>query len=204
MAFQQLIPQKSSTLSAFFLLISQKKNIHESIPLSNSHHLYQIDLNDEPMYFCHATETETVESIMQSNKVGDRNDVSRKFLVMCKNHVSFHFKELFNFFIDIFVFPNVFKIAKITPIHKKIFTSQFTKLSPGFCTYKPQQSFRKSSIYSSSMFYSRIQLSKFLLSKYARWAVTLTVLMAIWLIALTVFNLSATIFAERVFFFLNK
>ena len=71
------------------------------------------------MYFRQATETEIVESIMQLNKEGGINDVSRKFLNMCKNHVSYYLKELFNFCIDSLVFPNVFKIAQITPIHKK-------------------------------------------------------------------------------------
>ena len=63
--------------------------------------------------------SEIVESIMQLNKEGGINDVSRKFLILCKNHVSYYLKELFNFCIDSLVFPNVFKIAQITPIHKK-------------------------------------------------------------------------------------
>ena len=69
--------------------------------------------------FCQATETEIVESVMQLNKEGGIYDVSRKFLIMCKNHVSYYLKEPFNFCIDSLVFPNVFKMAQIHPIIKK-------------------------------------------------------------------------------------
>ena len=86
------------------------------------------------MYFRHTTGSEIIEPILQLNKEGCINDVSRKFLILCKNHVSYYLKELFNFCIDSLVFPNVFKIAQITPIHKKRFTSQYIKLSTGFCT----------------------------------------------------------------------
>ena len=99
--------------------IDHPKNIHESNPFSNSHHLDQIDINDGSMYFCVATETEIVEFIMQMNREVGLNHVCRKFHIMCKNHVSHYFKELFNFCIDSLVFPNVFKISQITPIHKQ-------------------------------------------------------------------------------------
>ena len=72
------------------------------------------------MYFRQATEAEIIESIMQLSKEGVNNDVSRKFRFMCKNHVSYYSKELFNFCIDSLVFPNVFKVAQITPIYKKV------------------------------------------------------------------------------------
>ena len=44
------------------------------------------------MHFCQATETETVESIMQLTKEGGIDDVSRKVLIMCKDHVSYDIK----------------------------------------------------------------------------------------------------------------
>ena len=69
------------------------------------------------MYFLQATETETVYSIMQLNKEGGINDISRKFLNICKNHVSYYLKELFNFCIVSLVFPNVFKVTQITIIN---------------------------------------------------------------------------------------
>ena len=67
--------------------IDYPKIIHESIPLNNCHHIDQIDINGRSMYFRHATEIENVESIMQLNKESVINDNSRKFFIMCKNHV---------------------------------------------------------------------------------------------------------------------
>ena len=85
----------------------------------SANHLDRIDINDRPKYFRHATETEIFESIVQLDKEGGINYVSRKFLIMCEIHVSYYLKELFNFCIDSLVFPKVFIIAQIAPIHKK-------------------------------------------------------------------------------------
>ena len=99
--------------------INHPKNIDESIPVSHSHHLDQIDVNGRTLYFRQASETEIVESIMQLNKGGGINDVSRKFLIMCKNHASNYLKELFNFCIDSLVFQMILKLFKIHPFIKK-------------------------------------------------------------------------------------
>ena len=56
---------------------------------------------------------------MRLNKEGSINHISRKILDICKNFVSHYLKELFNFCITSGVYPNVFKIAQISPIHKK-------------------------------------------------------------------------------------
>ena len=112
---------------------AQLKNIHESIPVSNSHNLDQIDINDRSRYFRQATETEIVEFVMQLNKEGGNNYVSRKFFIMCKNRVTFYLKQIFIFCICPCLFPNIFKFAQNTPIHKKRFTSQYSKLLTGFC-----------------------------------------------------------------------
>ena len=92
MDFQQLTPQKSANLPAIILLITQK-NINESISVSNFNHLEQIYINERSMYFCQETETEIAECIMPLNKEGDINDVSRKFLFMCKNYALYYSKE---------------------------------------------------------------------------------------------------------------
>ena len=63
--------------------IDHPKNIHESIPFSNSHHLDEIDINDRSMYFRQATGNKIVESIMQLIKEGGINDVSRKLVPYC-------------------------------------------------------------------------------------------------------------------------
>ena len=56
---------------------------------------------------------------MRLNNEGGINDVSRKFPVICKNFFSYCMKEIFNFCITTGVYPDVFKIAQITPSHKK-------------------------------------------------------------------------------------
>ena len=71
-------------------IIDHPKNIHEPIPARNSQHMDHIHIKDRSMYFRHAIETEIVESIMQLNKEGGINDVSIKFVCMCKNHVSYY------------------------------------------------------------------------------------------------------------------
>ena len=68
--------------------IDHPKNIHESISVTNFHHLGQIGINDRSMHFRQATENEIVESIMQLNKESGINDVFRQFLIMCKSPVS--------------------------------------------------------------------------------------------------------------------
>ena len=71
------------------------------------------------MCFRNATETDSIESFMRLNKEGGTNDISRKFLVICKYYVSCYLKEIIEFCVISGVYPNVFKNAQITPIYKK-------------------------------------------------------------------------------------
>ena len=73
--------------------IDLPKNVHESIPVSDSHHLDKIDINDRSIYFRQATETKNVESIMELNIEGCKNDVPRKFLTICKNQISYYLRR---------------------------------------------------------------------------------------------------------------
>ena len=68
--------------------VDYPRNNKGSIPISTSHHLNQIEINEGSMYFQSATETDIIKSIMHLNKEGGINDISRKFLVICKNYVS--------------------------------------------------------------------------------------------------------------------
>ena len=77
-------------------LIDNQINIHGPIPISTSHLLDQVEINERSMHFQNATEFDIIESIMRFNKEGGINDVSRKFLVICKNLVFYYLKELFN------------------------------------------------------------------------------------------------------------
>ena len=56
---------------------------------------------------------------MGLNKKGGMNDISRKFLVMCKRLVVYHLNKLFKFSITSGIYSNISEIAQITPVHKK-------------------------------------------------------------------------------------
>ena len=58
----------------------------------------------------HALETKFIEHIICLKKFGGINNVSRKFLAMCKIHVAYHRKGLLNFCITSNLYPNYFKI----------------------------------------------------------------------------------------------
>ena len=91
--------------------------IHISIPISNSHNLDTLEIIDRSRCIRYAKETNIVEFITHLKKADVNNDVSRKFLVICKSYFSFHLKELSGFFITSDVDPNVSKLTQITPIH---------------------------------------------------------------------------------------
>ena len=76
--------------------IDHTRNIHGYIPISTSHLSDQVEINEKSMYLQNATETDIIESITHLNKEGGINDVSRIFLVMCKNYISCYLKQLFN------------------------------------------------------------------------------------------------------------
>ena len=71
------------------------------------------------MYFRNATENDNIEFNMRLEKEGGIKDIYRKFLVICKNNVSYYQKEVFNISTTSGVYPKVFKIAQITSLHKK-------------------------------------------------------------------------------------
>ena len=97
--------------------INHPRNIHGSIPGSISHHLDQIEINERSMYFRNDTETDNIESFMHLDKGGGINEVSRKFLVTCRNYVSCYLKELCNLCITSGLHPNVFRFPQVTPFH---------------------------------------------------------------------------------------
>ena len=56
--------------------IDYPRNIHGSVPISISHQLDQVEINERTMYFRNATETDIIEYIMRLNKKSGKNDVS--------------------------------------------------------------------------------------------------------------------------------
>ena len=102
--------------------IDHPRIAHGSIPVGTSHQLDHIEVKERSMYFRNTTKTDIIESTMYLNKEGSINDVSRKFLVMCKHYVSIYLKELFNFSITSDVYPNVF-------FNCSVYTHSYEKLT---------------------------------------------------------------------------
>ena len=99
--------------------INHPKNIHNSIPPSNTSYQDRIAMNENTMVFHYTTDTEVLECINNMKKTGGLGDVSSRFLVVCGSYVSAYICKLFNLCIDQGVFPKNLKLAKVTPIHKK-------------------------------------------------------------------------------------
>ena len=110
----------TSEIGNYFCIyfIDHPRNIHESIPYSSSHYLETYILM-MVYVFQNVIETEILECIMCLIKEGGINDISRKFLVMCKNHNAYHLNGLLNFCIASGVYSSIFKFIQITPIYKK-------------------------------------------------------------------------------------
>ena len=108
--------------------IDHPRNIYGSILITTYHPLDQIKINERSMFFRDATETDFIQYFVRPNNEGSNNDISRKFLVICRNYVSLLLEDLFNFCITSGVYPDVFKIPQITPIHRKgsFITYKFT------------------------------------------------------------------------------
>ena len=125
-----LFLKKIVFLSYCIYFIGHTKNTHGPIPISTSHHLGQVEINGRSMYFRNAMGTDIIEPIIRLNKGGGINDCSRKFLVICKNLVSYYLKEPFNFCITSDVYPNVYKNCSNTTILKKGYPHNISNYRP--------------------------------------------------------------------------
>ena len=63
--------------------------------------------------------TEVCDAIGNLRKNGSEEDISGKFLKMCKLPLGIHLYTLFDMIFESGVFPEKFKIPKVTSIHKK-------------------------------------------------------------------------------------
>ena len=99
--------------------ISHPMNIHDNIPTSTSDYISNIPMNPNSMVMREATVSEVSVIVSNLRKNGGLDDISRRFLYLCGNYVPVYLCKLFNLCINQSVFPDVFKVAKITPIHKK-------------------------------------------------------------------------------------
>ena len=117
--------------------------------------------------------TVSEDSVIVSNlrKNGGLDDVSGGFLCLCRNYVPEYLCKLFNLCISQSVFPDVFKLAKITPIHKKrprnlvsnfrpiIVLTNFSNIFESLLYNRLQENFQTNSLLSKNQFGYRRNLS---------------------------------------------
>ena len=99
--------------------VNHPKNIHSSIPDCNIDFSNLIRRNESTLYLYPVTENEIRNIINNLKNEGHISDISRKFLKLSSEFVVSKLKDLFNLCISQGVFPDVLKIAKVTPVHKK-------------------------------------------------------------------------------------
>ena len=100
--------------------INHPQNISNNIPHSHTNYNDLITTNIELMEFSPATNEEVSKEISALKKNGNSvHDFSKIFLRNCSEFVSPVLCNLFNSCLLSEKFPEIFKMAKVTPVHKK-------------------------------------------------------------------------------------
>ena len=99
--------------------VSHPESISQSIPPSNGNFFQQIQRNLNSMYFSETSPGEILAIVSKLKKNGGLQDVSRKFLFLCAEHVATLLSDLFNQCLRQECFPDILKTAKIRPVYKK-------------------------------------------------------------------------------------
>ena len=99
--------------------IENPKKIHNEVPPCNTSFLDRIPVSNASMSFHPVTPSEIKIYIKKLKKNGRIDDLSKRFLVLCIDHVSPYISTLFNLCVNQGTFPDIFKLAKITPVFKK-------------------------------------------------------------------------------------
>ena len=107
----------ASSFSDYF--ISHPASIHASIPPPSMDFSHLITPNPRTMVFYHSTESELLHEISSMKNSGSLDDVPSLLLKLCKSNLSKFLSRLFNMCIDQGAYPEIFKIARITPVFKK-------------------------------------------------------------------------------------
>ena len=107
----------SEEFSKYF--ISNPKNIHDSVPAPSGDYSYLIPRNVSRANFEPCTENEIQSIISKMKKEGGPEDISRRMLRLCGPFAVRLIASLINSCMTQGVFPDILKLAKITPVFKK-------------------------------------------------------------------------------------
>ena len=107
----------ASSFSNFF--ISHPASIHENIPATSADFSNLIEPNLRTMVFFLSTEVELSKVITSLKNGGSIEDVPCLLLKISKVEISKLLSKLFNMCLEQGVYPDLFKVARITPVFKK-------------------------------------------------------------------------------------
>ena len=99
--------------------VSHPQNIHNNITSSNVDYLSYIPRNHKSWFVTPVTKEEIQKQIMTMKKEGALGDIPRRVLKMCMDHISEIISDFYNRCITQGKYPDIFKIAQITPVYKK-------------------------------------------------------------------------------------
>ena len=107
----------ASAFSEYFF--NHPLSVYQNIPPASSDFLHLIPLSDRSMDFYYSCEDEFLRAISIMKTSNSLDDIPSLVLKLCKHKLSKYLSELFNLCIDRKDFPGIFKISRITPVHKK-------------------------------------------------------------------------------------
>ena len=99
--------------------IKHPENIHANIALSSYVFDHLIVRNPHEIPMPDVSPAEISHGINKLKKQGRLDDISLKFIKICCGFLENKLCELFNLCLIEGIFPDAFKLSKITPVHKK-------------------------------------------------------------------------------------
>ena len=110
--------------------ISYPKDIQEQICGSSLDFSNLIPRNPNTMYLFNSTDDEVIAVINKIDKNGSLRDVSMVFIRLTSEYIAPIICDFFNFCLERQTYPDILKIAKVTPIHKKNSKSSIKNYRP--------------------------------------------------------------------------
>ena len=110
--------------------VEYPETLHSNIPDPISNYSHLIPFNEHSFVFFPCTVNEILCETMNMKTSSSISDIPTKFIKMCKFYLSPILCELLNICFDTGVYPNIYKIALVTPIYKKKERIQFKNHRP--------------------------------------------------------------------------